>query len=331
MYLLKRGDRFNYALLFALVLLLIIMLAFARFQVGMDTIFERGITTALLLISIIAGAGLYWLRTKLLSIRLSDKYKPRRFAYAGGVFCTLSVVVILSVALPARFNVPYYHMIDDEDYRAFVWIRDNIGPEYETALVDPWKATAFVAVSGKNVIRRIWMQKEPADEILEKYLNGGCQETASLAYDGLSLLYNTTQCQNSDLFKINAGMYIIKQALQGTPTPRKDTLQTGWTFESKLSTPTAWLTSSGYCDATFLYPQAGRNGGTSIGINVVKTVPGFKPWPHASWSQYTNVTAGKKYRISGWISTENITGNGGAVLVTYWFGPGYKWIPRPLL
>ena len=84
--------------------------------------------------------------------------------YSGRALCLVLVIVILVIGIPARQNTPYYHMIDQQDYEAFVWIRDNVSDEYDKAILDPWKATAFVAITGKKVFTRIHNEQMPSDE-----------------------------------------------------------------------------------------------------------------------------------------------------------------------
>ena len=50
-----------------------------------------------------------------------------------------------------RVNVDFtlgksQEMINDEEYERFVWIRDNIDESHKMAVLDPWKATALVAM-----------------------------------------------------------------------------------------------------------------------------------------------------------------------------------------
>jgi hypothetical protein len=40
-------------------------------------------------------------------------------------------------------------MIDSEDYQSFVWIKDNLDENYDEGILDPWKATAFTAITGR--------------------------------------------------------------------------------------------------------------------------------------------------------------------------------------
>jgi len=319
-YLLKRGGKSSYALILALVLLLGVMLAFARFQVGMDSIFVRGVSTALLLIGIIAGAGLYWLRTQALSAPLLDKYKPRFAVYAGGLLAALAVIVILAIAIPARFNVPYYHMIDDEDYRAFIWIRDNIAPEYESALVDPWTATAFTAVTAKKVAHRIWEKEELPDILVNSYMQSGCAGIAFLLDNRLSFIYSRLPVNNPDLITVRANVFITDPARVDDMYPSDGLQNEG--FESvRGSPPESWLQWAKDCDPAFLFPRSGRDGGACIGICMAKNDV-FNKRPIATWSQNVPVHEGTTYQIGGWIRTEEITGQGGARIAVHWRAPG---------
>jgi len=323
-YLLKRGGRFNYGLLLALVLLLVIMLAFVRFQVGLEPIFVRGVSTALLLIGALAGAGLYWLRTQVLLPRLLDKYKPRVATYADGILCALSVVVILALAIPARFNVPYYHMIDDEDYRAFVWIGDNIGPEYDAALVDPWTATAFSAVTGKKVPRRIAEKEEPADDAIYDYLNSGCQDTAFIRDNRVSFVYNRIQCNNPDLIEVRDNVFLTNPNSTGSYVKANIIRNAG--FELTYGNPPGyWVTWSLNCKAEFLFPQPGRSGGSCAAIQIPKPETPTRR-PQAVWGQEPPIQAGRSYLVSGWMKTEDVSGPGGAKIAIHWRGPGKAWI-----
>ena len=324
MYLLKKGGRSNYGFLLALVLLLIVMLAFARIQVGLDTIFERGITTALLLIGIIAGAGLYWLRMQVVSARLLAK---RRFApYSNSLLCALSVVVILSVAIPARFSMPYYHIIDDENYRDFVWIRDNIGSAYACAAIDPWKATAFTAVTGKKVIRRIWAKQEQADDMIYRFLAKGCRDIAFLRDNRASFIYSDLPCVNPDLFKISNNTYVTDPNVSGS-FALTDNMQNAGFEAVNGNVPAFWVKWSENCKPLFSFPAPGMNDGSCVSISMSEAAL-FNPWSSARaiWLQHVPVKALKEYYIGGWVKTENIVGQGGATITAEWKGPGNKWI-----
>lgn len=315
-YLLKRGGRFNYGLLLALVLLLVVMLAFARFQVGMDTIFLRGVSTALILIGITAGAGLYWLRTQTLYARFLVKHKPHVAAYTGGLLCALAVAVTLALAIPSRCSVPYYHMVDDEDYRAFTWIKDNIGVEYDTALIDPWIATAFTAVTGKKIVSRIWTKQETADEIIYKVMASESLDMAFIIDNRVSFIYNRLGNSNPNLINIRKNVYITNPNISEQFVNANLLKNAG--FEAIYGAPPMhWFQFSNNCVTTFLFEEKGGEVGDCIGINITGAV---KPEArfYAGYGQAVNVQAGKSYNIGGWIRTENIADKQGTKIVAHW-------------
>ena len=49
----------------------------------------------------------------------------------GRIFCLALIGFTLAIAIPAREDTPCYHMIDSQDYEAFVWIKDNVDASYE--------------------------------------------------------------------------------------------------------------------------------------------------------------------------------------------------------
>ena len=200
--LVMKGGKKNLGLVLGLALLLIIMLVFIRFHYGLSTVYERGLTAMLLILSILAGAGLFWLRKLKLPANFLDRHKSILLRNVTNISCVSLVVLILAIAIPTRLNAVFYHMIDDEDYRAFTWIKDNIGAEYTAALVDPWKATAFSAITGKKVPRRIWPNQEPVDDRIDSYLKSGCQDSAFLRDNKVSFVYNQLPCDNRDLIEV---------------------------------------------------------------------------------------------------------------------------------
>lgn len=323
-YVLNKGGRYNYGLIVGLVLLLIIMLAFARFQIGKDSIFVRGVSSALLLIGITAGAGLYWLRTQLVSARFLNVYKPYGAAYFGDLLCTLSMVVILSTAVPSRLSLPYYHMIDDEDYRAFAWIRDNIGPEYKAALVDPWKATAFTAVTGKKVPRRIWEKEEPVDKIIYRFLEDECQYTTILRDNSVSFIYNRGGCDNPDIVQVRRGVFITNPNIRGSFNATNLVRNPDFEYFGGKP-PEFWDIWSQNCDRSFLFPEEGLNGGSCVAIRMIGSEP-YKESPIAVWGQNIPIQEGKSYYIGGWVKTEDVVGLGGAKIRVNWLGPKSTWI-----
>jgi hypothetical protein len=325
-FLAMKGGKKNFGLVFGLLALLLMLILFFRFHYGLPTFYERGLTLMLLMLGIIAGAGLQWIRKIRLSIRPTGAYRAFAPANLGNIFCLFLVGLILAVSIPNRLNTYYYHMIDDEDYRAFVWIRDNIDSNYEVSLVDPWKATAFTAITGKNVLRRLFVRKEPVDDTIYQFLGDGCQNTGFLIDNKVSMIYNQLSCNNTDLVEVRNNVYLLNPTIS-QKIALSNLLQNGG-FEAISGNPPAnWHKWSQNCASppNFLYAELGRGGGSCVGIEMFETEP-FKPWPFAPWVQNVPVTAGESYSIGGWIRTENIIGQGGARIIPQWKGPGGTWI-----
>lgn len=83
-----------------------------------------------------------------------------------------------------------------------------------------------------------------------------------------------------------------------------------------------WWPDSKNCTPTFLPGEMGRDGNPCVGIRMSEN----KPDAWSRWLKDIPVEAGKSYLISGWIKTESIVGNGGAMIVPWWKGPGDTWI-----
>ncbi|KKK96462.1 hypothetical protein LCGC14_2662550, partial [marine sediment metagenome] len=77
--------------------------------------------------------------------------------------------------------------IDREDYQAFVWIKENVNEDYGKAIVDPWKATAFTAITGKNIHTRIHMAPTPKDNEAYAFIKSGSGNTTFLRENGISI------------------------------------------------------------------------------------------------------------------------------------------------
>jgi len=111
-------------------------------------------------------------------------------------------------------------MIDEEDYEAFIWIKENITEDYKKAILDPWKATAFSAVTQKYVHTRIHMQPYDIDNKVYAFIKGGSTDTKFLKDNGISIIYTRIfenngniiyDVRNPDLTELNKGIYIFKE------------------------------------------------------------------------------------------------------------------------
>ncbi len=103
------------------------------------------------------------------------------------------------------------HMIDKKDYEAFIWIRENVGDEYEKGILDPWKASAFAAITGKTGWARIVTYPHAGSERAYEFLKEGCTDTALLREKGISIVYTLGECYNPDLVEVRKNIYLLEE------------------------------------------------------------------------------------------------------------------------
>ena len=224
-----RGGKKNYGLILGLLAMLVILVLYFTFHYGVELVYVRGLMYMMLALSIIAGAGLMGIRnvnlpnlfswaglSRITKIRLLGKFGSVPVSFLtrniGVILCLALIGVTLSISIPARQQIPYYHMIDEADYQAFVWIRDNVNGNYNKAILDPWKATAFTAITQKHVYTRIHAYPMSSDMEAYDFLEGGCTDTSFLTDRGISIVYSQWDCNNPDLLEVSKNVYLLKEA-----------------------------------------------------------------------------------------------------------------------
>ena len=210
------GTKKNYGLVIGLLALLLMLAVFYTLHYGMAMLYLRGPLFAMLMMSIVAGAGLMALRKLELpwitGLRLR---KPHIIQATGILLCLIVIGATLAIAIPDRQAIPYYHMINTEDYEAFIWIRDNVDESHQKAILDPWKATSFTAITGKYVHTRTHVAPTTKDMETSEFLRSGCTDTAYLIENGISIVYTLAPCSNPDLVEVRKYVYLVKE--ESTP------------------------------------------------------------------------------------------------------------------
>ena len=208
-----KGDKKSYGLVLGMLAILLMLAIFYSLHYGVSIVYQRGLTFMMLMVSIVAGAGLMAVKNIRLPTGISNRLRlPAPAQNIGRLLCLTLVILILVIAIPARQNLPYYHMIDQQDYEAFVWIRDNVGGDYDRAILDPWKATAFTAITGKYVYTRIHSYPKPIDQEAYAFLGDGCSDTSFLEQHDISIIYSGLPCDNPDLTEVREDVYLLKEA-----------------------------------------------------------------------------------------------------------------------
>ncbi|MDD5038640.1 MAG: hypothetical protein PHN78_04925, partial [Dehalococcoidales bacterium] len=208
-----KGDKKNYGLILGLLALLLMLITFTEFGYGLIHVYYRGFMWTMLLMSIMAGAGLMAVKNLRLPVRLGAWIKvPFITRNAGSILCLTLIVVTLAIVIPARQATYYYHMIDEEDYEAFIWIKENVADSYEKAILDPLKGTPFSAITGKYVYTYIGEYSKPSDTKAYDFLEGGSTDTDFLRANGISIVYTRWGSNNPDLVEVSRNVYLLKEA-----------------------------------------------------------------------------------------------------------------------
>jgi len=207
-----RGGKKNYGLISGLLALLAMLVTAFTFHYGYHIMYTRGLMYAMLMLGIIAGAGLMGVRTISLPSKLTIWLRPFLSKNIGNILCLALIGMTLAIYIPDRQEIPYYHMIDVEDYQTFVWIRDNVNDNYEKAILDPWKATAFTAITQKYIYTRIHAYPKPSDIEAYEFLEDGCIDTAFLRENEISIVYIRGKCNNPDLKRVRENVYLLPEA-----------------------------------------------------------------------------------------------------------------------
>lgn len=204
-------DIKKYTYVWGLILLLIVFVVFQNYGFGSSLVFGRNFVYLWLIMSIIAGAGLITVKKFTLPSCITTKIGLSTVTKnSGKILYFLVIFFVLVSSFFSRYQIPYYHMIDNEDYHSFVWIKENISDKYRKAILDPWKATAFNAISGKYIYTQVAEQMSRSDYIAYDFLNGGCINTTLLKKNNISIVYTNENCNNPDLVEVAENIYLLK-------------------------------------------------------------------------------------------------------------------------
>ena len=205
-----RGGAANYGLIGGLLVLLCMQLVYYRFHYGVSILYERSFIYIMIMIGIIGGAGLAALRDIPWRQWFGERFRDSRLTrHTGRILCAALAGLSLFLYLPERLSTPYYRMIDEQDYEAFVWIRDNVDESYGRAILDPWKATAFTAITGRQIYSRIIGYSTGRDKQAYAFLEDGCLDTGFMRQNGISIVYSRLECANSELVEVYDNVWLL--------------------------------------------------------------------------------------------------------------------------
>jgi len=209
--LLLKGGKKNYGLVFGLLTLTILLVAFARLHFGIPILYQRGLLYLILMLAILAGVGLASVRTVRFPIKSTNRFMLISAKNVGSVLFLVIACVVLVLGIPSRLQTYHHQFINEEDYQAFVWIRDNLNEQYQKALLDPWKATAFTAITQKNIFTRIHDSVKDSDEKAYEILEDGCIDISFLRENAISIIYGQCDSDNPELIEIRNNIYVLRE------------------------------------------------------------------------------------------------------------------------
>ncbi|RLI95763.1 MAG: hypothetical protein DRO99_05390 [Candidatus Aenigmatarchaeota archaeon] len=213
-YLLSQKGR--YGLIIPTGIFLVLIFLFRHLDYTLLIMPTRGYMYVMLLLSIMAGYGLYWFR----SVRVS---RPLRIPLLmhdrlGGIarkapkaIYMVFLVAVLAIGLSHFYQWPYYHIITDSNYNDFVFIKENT-PGDAIVLMDPWKANAFPSIGERYIYGRI--PPGPSSFFGKRNANAGaffagkCANTRFLEGNNITVVYSPVKCENEDLDNPRGMIYL---------------------------------------------------------------------------------------------------------------------------
>ncbi len=206
-----KGGKRNYSLVLGLLALLLMLVVFYTFHYGLQIMYTRGITYMALVLSIVAGAGLAAIKNLKVPEHVGHRLRLPSLVTEniGLVLLVVVSVFTLATSIPARLHTPYCRMIDSEDYEAFTWIMNNVDTSYDKAILDPWKATAFSAITGRHAYTRIHTAPTPESAAAYAFLDAGATDTRFLRQNGISIVYSKRGVSNPDLIDVGKRVYLL--------------------------------------------------------------------------------------------------------------------------
>jgi hypothetical protein len=211
-----RGKTTLRTLSFSALAFVTVIGLYDKFNYGIPVMYERSFLYLFLMVTLIAGYGMHELRKiirDLLKKPLFKKYK-HIVKHSAIIAALLIPILLIATAVPAHLDIEYYHMIDEEEYKTFIWMRENLDDfrdenhSYDRCAIDPFKASPLSAVTK---LCTIFSTMHPlysymiCDEI-KSFLKEGCINTSFLEKHRISVIYG--ECNNEDLMMIHPKVYL---------------------------------------------------------------------------------------------------------------------------
>jgi hypothetical protein len=184
---------------------------------GVPIFYERAFMYLYFLVTLAAAIGIAELRNTINEfLEKKRKIKIKNFkSYIKLGLPFFIALILLFTAVPAHLDIPYYQMINEEEYDTFLWIHNNIDHYrnetyiYDKAAVDPFKASPFSALTGLYIVSSNMhpLHGYSLHEDMSNFLKNKCIDTDFMNKYEISIVY-TTNCKNDNLTMIYPNVYI---------------------------------------------------------------------------------------------------------------------------
>ena len=205
----RRGGRENWALVLSAIVLLAFEQIYPRFYIGPDILYERGWLYTYVMMALLGGVALVeigrWIQAAL-------RHKQTQATVLSYALVGVIALSALGIGIQSRLSEPYYHVIDEETYKEFLWIKEYMPSQYQIGVLKTDTAWAFAAVTGKFAYTT-----EVAPNFHEKgrsaraFLHEGAKDTAWLKERGITIVYAPGTIDNSDLIKVHNSFYLLAE------------------------------------------------------------------------------------------------------------------------
>lgn len=155
---------------------------------------ERNYFYIMVLTSIVAGYGLYTIRSKTILAAL--------------------VIAVIALGFSAQSHVSeeYYYIVNDQEFEDFMYIKENVSGD--KVLLRPWEGFAFPAITGKHVYTYPSPGAQEKRSKAHTFLQYDCKDTSFLKNNNLDIVYAHDGCDNEDLKKVKEHIYVLNNTAQ---------------------------------------------------------------------------------------------------------------------
>lgn len=212
----SKGKVIQRTMTISAIVFIILIGLYDKLGYGLPIMYERSFMYLFLMVAMIAGYGLGEIRTlvKDNSEKIIPKTYKRISKNSGIIVPAFVCILLLTTAVPAHLDIPYYQMIDEEDYEAFTWIKENIDDyrdenhHYDKAAVDPYFAPSFSAVTRLYIVTSSMhpLVRYSLHTDMETFLTNKCVDTGFLDKHGIGVVYGS--CNNDNLTMIYPNVYL---------------------------------------------------------------------------------------------------------------------------